>query len=147
MSAAASRQLFTSLFQRLIGDALKDYIEGFDDSMLVWSNNDITLSKLQFKPDALNKLLPVQIKSGWVGLLNIKVKWYRLHLEPIQVTLEDVFIVAGTHHDFHVSWRASNPGSSMQSLSLLLCPALPCPALLSAALLYSALKRAAFKSL
>ena len=92
-------QLFVSLFQKHIEDVLRDYIEG--DLDIAWKQ-EVSLSHLKLKTTALSKLaLPVTIKSGWVGSLNIKVPPL-LHAlsRPVQVTLEDVFIVAGAVDEF-----------------------------------------------
>eukprot|EP01025_Chloroclados_australasicus_P001122 TRINITY_DN10334_c0_g1_i3.p2 TRINITY_DN10334_c0_g1~~TRINITY_DN10334_c0_g1_i3.p2 ORF type:complete len:160 (-),score=29.58 TRINITY_DN10334_c0_g1_i3:47-478(-) len=81
---------------------LGQYVQGLDPESLkisVWSGN-VTLRNLKLKPEALADLnLPVTVKSGMLGKLDLKVPWARLGREPVVVHIDRVFILAVP--DFH----------------------------------------------
>ena len=93
--------LFVEMTKTFIGEKLKAYIDDFNESTLEWERGEIKLQNVKLKEDCLRGLsLPVQLKSGWVSNLSVKIKLTALHSQPVKVTLEDVFVVAGTIHEF-----------------------------------------------
>ncbi len=93
--------LFIERIKSIIGEQLSAYIEDFNDSTLEWERGEIKLRDVKLKEDCLRGLsLPVQLKSGWIGNLTVKIKLTALHNQPVKVTLEDVFVVAGTIDTF-----------------------------------------------
>ena len=59
------------------------------------TTGNLRLNHLRIKPDALSALqLPVVLKHGYVGSLHIVIPFAGLKSTPVQVNLENVFIVA-----------------------------------------------------
>lgn len=58
---------------------------------------EINLTDLQVKPSALDFLhLPVGVRSGFLGRLRIKVNWRSLWSQPVEVGIEDLYVIAGS---------------------------------------------------
>lgn len=93
--------LFVEWTKAIVGDQLKAFIDDFNESSLEWERGEIKLQNVKLKEDCLRGLsLPVKLKSGWIGNLTVKIKLTALHSQPVKVTLEDVFVVAGTIDTF-----------------------------------------------
>ena len=62
---------------------------------------NLRLKKLRLKPDALQEFqLPVKLKHGYVGSLHIVIPFVGITSTPVQVNLEDVFLVMGLMREF-----------------------------------------------
>ena len=60
-----------------------------------WILGDVILENLQIRKKGLNNLgLPIKLKSGFVGKLQLKVPWHNLKNAPIIVKLKDIFLIA-----------------------------------------------------
>eukprot|EP00808_Paulinella_micropora_P000973 g79679.t1 len=85
--------LVTSLLNKYLGM----YIEGLDPEQLqmnVWSGN-VDLKNLKLKSSCLDQLhLPIKVKLGYVGRLHLSLNWRKLSSEPVQIELEDVYLVS-----------------------------------------------------
>ncbi|KAG0557949.1 hypothetical protein KC19_11G167800 [Ceratodon purpureus] len=76
---------------------LGEYVKGLSKEALkvsVWNGN-VELTNMQLKPEALNALkLPIKVKAGFLGSVNLKVPWSRLGQDPVIVELDRIFILA-----------------------------------------------------
>jgi vacuolar protein sorting-associated protein 13A/C len=62
------------------------------------------LENLQLRKKALNSLgLPIKVKSGLIGSLQLKVPWHNIKNEPLIVTIQRVFLIAGPRPDNEVT--------------------------------------------
>lgn len=89
--------VFESIVVDLMNKFLGAYIENLDASQLklgIWGG-DAVLENLHVKGDALQDLdLPLQIKSGFVGKLTLKIPWKNLYKEAVVATLDSLYILA-----------------------------------------------------
>ena len=90
--------MFESLVSTILTRFLGDYIENLNTEQLnisIWSG-DVTLTNLEIKGSALASLnLPISVKRGVVGLLKLAVPWKNLSSKPVDVQIEDVYLVCG----------------------------------------------------
>ena len=91
--------MFKQIVTDFIGQQLESFIENFDSNSIHFTgfpSSNLRLKNLRIKPDALSALqLPVVLKHGYVGSLHIVIPFVGLKSTPVQLYLEDVFIVAG----------------------------------------------------
>lgn len=87
-----------SLLNRFLGM----YIRNFDPGQLkvgIWSG-DVKLRNLELRKEALDQLkLPVNVVEGHLGELTLKIPWSNLRGQPVQVFVEDVFLLAAPKED------------------------------------------------
>ena len=73
-------------------------VEGLDKASLkvaVWSGN-VTLTDVRLRREACYALgLPVHIKLGCVKSVQVTIPWSKLGSEPVTITLDGVYFVAG----------------------------------------------------
>ena len=84
--------LVSSLLTRYFGK----YLRGLESENLRVSltSGEVTLENVALKTSALDDLLlPITIKSGSVGRLNVTVPWRSLRTEPVVIRLERIFVV------------------------------------------------------
>ena len=91
--------MFKQIVTDLIGQHLNRYIEDFDSNSIHFTgfpSSNLRLNHLRIKPDALSSLqLPIVLKHGYVGSLHVVIPFTGLKSTPVQINLENVFIVAG----------------------------------------------------
>ena len=91
--------MFKQIVTDLIGQQLNSFIEDFDSNSIHFTgfpSSNLRLNHLRIKPDALSALqLPVVLKHGYVGSLHVVIPFAGLKSTPVQINLENVFIVAG----------------------------------------------------
>ena len=98
------------MFEKIISDLLTkflgDYVEGLNSetfTFAVWSGS-VELKNLKIKKEALKKFnIPFDIKSGILGLLEIKIPWRNLSKEPVVLTISDISIIIGPRKQVAVS--------------------------------------------
>lgn len=87
-----------SLLNRFLGM----YIRNFDPGQLkvgIWSG-DVKLQGLELRKEALDQLkLPLNVVEGHLGALTLKIPWSNLRGQPVQVYIEDVFVLAAPKED------------------------------------------------
>ncbi|RHY83272.1 hypothetical protein DYB31_000499 [Aphanomyces astaci] len=86
----------------LIVEYFSEWLEGFDkDGMRIGLfSGKICFQNLKFRKQALDKLnVPIVLKEGRLGSLNVKVPWKRLSKESVHIVLEDLYLVVGPYHD------------------------------------------------
>ena len=107
------KELITQLIRRFLHQFIDLSEKAFD-----WDEGDLKLENVMINKDALKLLaLPLRLKSGWVGKLTIKMNVMALTTEPVRVSLEDVFIIAGPVHEFDAkTLRERNHHSKAQDL-------------------------------
>ncbi|CAG8982131.1 hypothetical protein HYALB_00003223 [Hymenoscyphus albidus] len=90
--------LVSSLLNRFLGM----YIRNFDPGQLkvgIWSG-DVKLRDLELRREALDQLkLPINVVEGHLGQLTLKIPWSNLRGQPVQVEIEDVFLLAAPKED------------------------------------------------
>jgi vacuolar protein sorting-associated protein 13A/C len=90
--------LVASLLNRFLGM----YIRNFDPKQLnvgIWSG-DVKLRDLELRREALDQLkLPINVVEGHLGQLTVKIPWSNLRGQPVQVYIEDVFVLAAPKED------------------------------------------------
>ena len=90
--------LVASLLNRFLGM----YIRNFDPGQLkvgIWSG-DVKLQGLELRREALDQLkLPLNVVEGHLGALTLKIPWSNLRGQPVQVYIEDVFLLAAPKED------------------------------------------------
>jgi vacuolar protein sorting-associated protein 13A/C len=90
--------LVASLLNRFLGM----YIRNFDPGQLkvgIWSG-DVKLQGLELRREALDQLkLPLNVIEGHLGALTLKIPWSNLRGQPVQVYIEDVFLLAAPKED------------------------------------------------
>lgn len=81
----------------LLNRFLGSYIENFDSKQLnigIWGG-DVRLSNLRLKKESLDKFkLPLDVKFGHLGELNLQIPWSNLKGQPVKVIIEDVYLLA-----------------------------------------------------
>lgn len=90
--------LVASLLNRFLGM----YIRNFDPKQLnvgIWSG-DVKLRDLELRREALDQLkLPINVVEGHLGSLTLKIPWSNLRGQPVQVYIDDVFVLAAPKED------------------------------------------------
>lgn len=88
--------MFESILERILNSYLGRFISGFDSNNLhlgVWKG-DIRVENVSIRSDLMDSLeFPVRIKYSSIGNLTIKVPWARLSSLPVQILLEDIYIL------------------------------------------------------
>lgn len=90
--------LVASLLNRFLGL----YITNFDPKQLnvgIWSG-DVKLRDLELRREALDQLkLPINVTKGHLGQLTLRIPWSNLRGQPVQVYIEDVYVLASPKED------------------------------------------------
>uniref|UniRef100_A0A1B6F8B5 Vacuolar protein sorting-associated protein 13 n=1 Tax=Cuerna arida TaxID=1464854 RepID=A0A1B6F8B5_9HEMI len=85
--------VFESIVTDLLNKYLGEYVENLDTSQLnigIWGGK-VELRNLQLKQSALDDLqLPVQIVSGYLGNLFLKIPWTNLYNSSVEAVIEDL---------------------------------------------------------
>jgi hypothetical protein len=100
--------LTATLLQRLLGRYITG-LEGRNLRVAVWSGR-VVLENLTLRPDALVGLLPVGVRAGFVGRIEMSVPWHKLGSSPVTLELHDVFMLAMPLNEAGIApAQASNP--------------------------------------
>jgi len=88
--------MFESILEKILLTHLGKYIEGLDKNSLkmsIWSG-DISISNISVKPEVLNMLeLPIKMEFNFIGKLVLKIPWKSLGSSPVEVSVEDIFVI------------------------------------------------------
>jgi len=88
--------MFETILQRVLLSNLGKFINGLDKQNLklgFWSG-DVTIDNISLNPLFIKSLgLPLKMLYSHVGHLSMQVPWKSLGKAPIEVVLEDVFII------------------------------------------------------
>jgi len=89
--------MLEGLVATLLNKFLGQYISNFNPKQLkvgIWSG-DVRLDNLHLKREALDAFdLPINVVHGHLGVLTLKIPWSNLGGAPVQITIEDVFLLA-----------------------------------------------------
>ncbi|CAK9441286.1 uncharacterized protein LODBEIA_P51550 [Lodderomyces beijingensis] len=89
--------MFESLVANLLNRFLGAYLENFDPKQLnigIWGG-DVKLTDLRLKKESLDRFkLPIDVKFGHLGVLTLQIPWANLKGKPVQVIIEDLFLLA-----------------------------------------------------
>ena len=83
--------LTATLLHRLLGRYVTG-LEGRNLHLQVW-RGCVVLENLTLRTDALLGLLPVGVRAGFVGRIEMRVPWHKLGSSPVTLELHDVFVL------------------------------------------------------
>ena len=84
--------LAATILQRLLGR----YVQGLEARNLrvaVWSGR-VVLENLMLRPEALSGILPVHVREGFIGRIEMVVPWHKLKSLPVTIELQEVLVLA-----------------------------------------------------
>ena len=88
--------MLETILEKVLLNNVGQYIDGIDKSNLkigIWSGN-IVIQNISVKPEVIQMLgLPVKMKYSFVGKLTVSVPWTSLSSKPVEIVLEDVFVI------------------------------------------------------
>jgi len=88
--------MFEKILENILLNNVGQFIDGIDKNNLkigIWSG-DIIIQNIAVKPDVLAKLdLPFRMKFSFVSKLSVSVPWKSLGSKPVEITLEDVYVI------------------------------------------------------
>ncbi|XP_034828930.1 intermembrane lipid transfer protein VPS13A-like isoform X1 [Maniola hyperantus] len=90
--------MFEGAVAGILNRLLGKYVQDLDTENLnvgIFSGN-VNLADLKLKPEALYELdLPIDVKIGTIGKINLQIPWAGLYTQPVLVHIEDVLILVG----------------------------------------------------
>ncbi|XP_026749061.2 intermembrane lipid transfer protein VPS13A-like isoform X2 [Galleria mellonella] len=90
--------MFEGAVAGILNRLLGKYVQDLDTENLnvgIISGN-VSLTDLKLKPEALYELdLPIDVKIGTIGRINLQIPWAGLYTQPVIVHIEDVLILVG----------------------------------------------------
>ena len=94
--------MLEGLVANLLNRFLGMYVKNFDATQLkvgIW-NGDLKLRNLELRREALDQLhLPVNVVEGYLGSLTMSIPWTNLRGKPVEVDIEEVFLLAAPKED------------------------------------------------
>ncbi|KAF2858296.1 hypothetical protein K470DRAFT_221567 [Piedraia hortae CBS 480.64] len=89
--------MLESLVANLLNRFLGLYVRNFDPKQLnvgIWGG-DVKLRDLELRREALDQFrLPLNVVKGHISLLVLKIPWSNLRGQPVQIQIDDVFLLA-----------------------------------------------------
>ncbi|KAM3960055.1 LOW QUALITY PROTEIN: intermembrane lipid transfer protein VPS13A [Aphomia sociella] len=90
--------MFEGAVAGILNRLLGKYVQDLDTENLnvgIISGN-VSLTDLKLKPEALYELdLPIDVKIGTIGRINLQIPWSGLYTQPVVVHIEDVLVLVG----------------------------------------------------
>ncbi|KAF2400738.1 vacuolar protein sorting-associated protein 13 [Trichodelitschia bisporula] len=94
--------MLEGLVANLLNRFLGMYVQNFDAKQLnvgIWSG-DVKLRNLELRREALDQLhLPLNVVAGHLGQLTLQIPWSNLRGKPVQIHIEDVYLLAAPRED------------------------------------------------
>ncbi|KAF2720194.1 vacuolar protein sorting-associated protein 13 [Polychaeton citri CBS 116435] len=94
--------MLEGLVANLLNRFLGMYVRNFDPKQLnvgIWSG-DVKLRNLELRREALDQFhLPLNVVEGHISLLVLKIPWSNLRGKPVQIDVEDIFLLAAPRED------------------------------------------------
>jgi vacuolar protein sorting-associated protein 13A/C len=88
--------MFESVLESVLNQILGKYIEGLtaaDLNVSIW-NGDVKLQNVRLRADIFKQFkLPLELVFGRIGNLQVSVPWKSISSKPVDVTIDDVYIV------------------------------------------------------
>jgi vacuolar protein sorting-associated protein 13A/C len=88
--------MFEKILEKILLNYFGKFISGLDKNNLhlgVWKG-DVTIENVNLKPECVDMLgLPLKILFSNVGKLSLKIPWSKLSSSPVEICLEDIFIL------------------------------------------------------
>jgi len=88
--------MFESILEKILVNNLGQFLEGLDKENLklsIWSGN-IVIENISVKPEVLEMLgLPIKMRFSFVGRLKLSIPWKSLGSKPVEIFLENIFLV------------------------------------------------------
>ena len=97
--------MFEGLFTSILKQYLGKFVLGLDEDQLgisVWAGK-IRFEQLAISPNAIEAVgikLPISVKAGVIGLLELEIPWSKLSSQPVHALLSDVYITIGPNSAF-----------------------------------------------
>ena len=91
---------------------LGEYIEGLDQRQLELDvlNGHLLLQNLAIKQSALQKLqLPVLVKAGLIGKVELRIPWSKLASEPTKLKLDNLLLLVGPQSEACLLYTSPSP--------------------------------------
>lgn len=91
---------------KILEDILGAYFEDMDEVMLNIFEGHILLQNIEVRAGAIQNALglPLVVKAGTIGRVELRIPWAHLNSEPTQLLLDDLFIICGPHSE--AVWNA-----------------------------------------
>lgn len=88
--------MFQGLLERILLKYFGEYLLDIDQngiSLAIW-NGSLKIEGLKLNPSLFsNSNLPIKLKYGWIGRLEMFVPWSKLSVLPVEIKIKDVFII------------------------------------------------------
>lgn len=100
---------------------LGEYIENLNQRQLELDvlNGHLLLQNLAIKPSALQKLqLPVLVKAGIIGKVELRIPWSKLSTEPTKLKLDNLLLLVGPQSE--ADWDHAEETREMKRKQLVL---------------------------
>jgi len=112
--------MFEKVLEKILLNNVGQFIDGIDKNNLkigIWSG-DIVIQNIAVKPEVLAMLdLPFRMRYSFVGKLSVSVPWKSLGSKPVEVFLEDVFIIVEPVNQ--EAWKAVDYNSVTKRIELM----------------------------
>jgi vacuolar protein sorting-associated protein 13A/C len=94
--------MFESIIAKLLNKYLSEYIDAVDYKNLKIGlfSGYVELLNIKVKPSALYQFdLPVEVKYGTIGKLKINLSWRKILSEAAVLEIEDLYVLCGPFED------------------------------------------------
>ena len=103
--------VFEKILEKILDSIASKYISGIDRNNLktsIWQGN-VTIKNVYLKPDLVDRMeLPIKIKFSSIGRLSLEVPWRKLSSKPVEVVLENVFLVVAPNKESEWSTKSQH---------------------------------------
>ena len=112
--------MLESILERILLYNFGQIIQGLDKNNLkigVWQGN-ITIKNVSVRPEIFNQFeLPLQMVFSHIGKLEVKVPWSSLGSKPVEVLLENVYVILSQTHE--KEWKSIDYASIGKKLEVI----------------------------
>jgi len=112
--------MFERVLEKILLNVIGPYVDGIDKSNLkvgIWSGK-AEVSNISVKPEVLSMFdLPLQMIFSSIGKLSLSVPWKYLGSKPVEIILEDVYIII--HPQDREKWKHADLQNASQKLKMM----------------------------
>jgi len=112
--------MFERVLEKVLLNVIGPYVDGIDKSNLkigIWSGK-VEVHNISVKPEVLAMFdLPLQMIFSSIGKLSLSIPWKNLGSKPIEILLEDVFIII--HPEDREKWERADLKNLSQKLKMM----------------------------